>query len=121
MMKKYASIDEYVADFPPNVREILADIRRVIKASAPGAEESMSYGMPGFKLNGRGLVYFAAWKQHIGFYGASSAVDAFKAELAPYKMLKGTIQFPLDKPIPLALIGKLVAFRVNEVLNTGKP
>ena len=115
-MKKYASVDEYVDDFPPNVREILQNIRRVIKELAPGADESIKYGMPGFKLNGHRLVYFAAWKNHIGFYGASSAVEVFKKELSPYKILKGTIQFPLDKPIPYELIGKIVKHRVREEL-----
>jgi uncharacterized protein YdhG (YjbR/CyaY superfamily) len=115
-IKKYTSIDEYVADFPANVREILENIRRVIKESAPGADESLSYGMPGFKLNGHSLVYFSAWKKHIGFYGASSAVEIFKEELSPYKILKGTIQFPLDKPLPLSLIGNIVKFRINEIM-----
>jgi uncharacterized protein YdhG (YjbR/CyaY superfamily) len=112
-MKKYSSVDEYIADFPANVREILEHLRRVIKESAPGAEESISYGMPGFKLNGHSLVYFSAWKKHIGFYGASSAVETFKKELAPYKILKGTIQFPLDKPMPLDLIGKIVKYLIH--------
>jgi uncharacterized protein YdhG (YjbR/CyaY superfamily) len=114
-MKKYTSINEYIADFPPDVREILEKLRRVIKESAPGAEESMSYGMPGYRLNGNSLVYFAAWKKHIGFYGASSAVEAFKKELSPYKQLKGTIQFPLDRSFPYDLIGKIVRFRAAEV------
>jgi uncharacterized protein YdhG (YjbR/CyaY superfamily) len=116
-MKKYSSVDEYVADFPPNIREILNNLRRVIKESALQAEESISYGMPGYKLNGKALIYFAAWKKHIGLYGASSAVDAFKQELSPYKVLKGTIQLPLDKPIPLNLIGELVKFKRSESLN----
>ncbi len=112
-MKNYTNVDEYIADFPANVREILENIRRVIKESAPEAEESISYGMPGFKLNGHSLVYYSAWKKHIGFYGASSAVETFKDELAPYKVLKGTIQFPLDKPMPLNLIKKIVEYLTN--------
>lgn len=109
-MKKYSSVDEYIADFPVDIREILENIRRVVKESAPGAEESISYGMPGFKLNGQRLVYFSAWKKHIGFYGASSAVEPFKKELSSYKILKGTIQFPLEKPMPLDLIRKIVKY-----------
>jgi uncharacterized protein YdhG (YjbR/CyaY superfamily) len=116
-MKKYSSVDEYVADFPPKIREILDNLRRVIKESVHGVEESISYGMPGFKLDGKSLVYFAAWKKHIGFYGASSAFETFQADLAPFKILKGTIQFPLDKPIPMELIGKIVKFRIAEVLD----
>jgi uncharacterized protein YdhG (YjbR/CyaY superfamily) len=114
-MKKYTSVAEYVADFPADVRETMEKMRHVIKASAPGAEELISYGMPGYKFYGQRLVYFSAWKKHIGFYGASSAVGTFKKELSPYKMLKGTIQFPFDQPIPLELIGKIVKFRAKEV------
>ncbi|XUW99953.1 MAG: DUF1801 domain-containing protein [Dehalogenimonas sp.] len=114
-MKKYSSVDEYFADFPAYVRDILQNIRRVIKEAAPEAEESLSYGMPGYILNGRSLVYFSAWKKHIGFYGASSAVVKFKRELSPFTLLKGTIQFPYSQPMPLDLIREIVRFRVAEL------
>ncbi len=114
-MKKYTSVDEYVADFPPEIQKVLESLRRVIKESVPGVQEAIWYGMPGYKLDGQRLVYFSAWKKHIGFYGASSAVGIFKKEMAPFKMLKGTIQFPFDQPIPLELIGKIVKFRAKEV------
>jgi uncharacterized protein YdhG (YjbR/CyaY superfamily) len=113
-MKKYSSVDEYVADFPPNIREILDNLRRVIKESVPGVEESISYGMPSYKLKGNDLIYFTAWKKHIGLYGASSAVDVFKEELTQYKILKGTIQFPFSRPIPYDLIGKIIKFKGSE-------
>lgn len=108
------TIDEYIAKQQENIREILEELRRTIKESAPKAEEAISYGMPAFKLNGN-LVYFAAWKNHIGFYpGDSSANEAFKKELSPYKTSKGAIQFPLNKPIPLDVVKKIVKFRVKE-------
>jgi len=113
---KFKTIDEYVATFPKNVRDVLEEFRRVIRESAPEAEEAISYGMPAFKLNGN-LVYFAAWKNHVGFYpGGSSAVEVFKKELAPYKQSKGTVQFPYDKPIPFDLVKRIVKFRVTENL-----
>ena len=108
-------MDEYVAKFPKNVRDILEELRRVIKESAPKAEETISYAMPAFRLNGKSLVFFAAWKNHIGFYPSGpSAIEAFKKELSPYKQAKGTVQFPLDKPIPFDLVKKIVRFRVKE-------
>jgi len=112
------TIDEYIATFPKNVQSILQELRRVIREAAPEAEESISYQMPTFELNGA-LVYFAAWKNHIGLYGATdSAVEALKKELSSYEMTKGTIKFPLDKPIPFDLIRRIVQFRVEE--NLGK-
>ncbi len=111
---QYKTVDEYISGFPENVQAILEKLRRVIKESAPEAQETISYGMPAFKLKGN-LVYFAAWKNHIGLYGASSAVDAFEKEQSPYEISKGTIRFPLDKPIPFELVAKIVKFRVNEV------
>ena len=111
---QFKTIDEYIATFPRNVRDVLEELRRIIRESAPEAEEAISYGMPAFKLHGN-LVYFAAWKNHIGFYpGGSSAIEAFKKELSPFKQAKGTVQFPLDKPIPLDLVKKIVKFRVKE-------
>ena len=112
---QYRTIDEYVAKFPKNVRDILEKLRRVDRESAPQAEETMSYGMPTFDLNGKHLVFFAAWKSHVGFYPVnSSIVEAFKNELAPFKLAKGTVQFPFDKPIPFDLVRKIVEFRVKE-------
>jgi uncharacterized protein YdhG (YjbR/CyaY superfamily) len=107
-------MDEYIAKFPKNVRDVLEELRRVIRESAPEAEEAISYGMPTFKLNGN-LVHFAAWKNHVGFYpGGSSAIEAFKKELSPFKQSKGTVQFPIDKPIPFDLVKKIVKFRVKQ-------
>lgn len=109
----YKSIDEYISNFPPEVQEILKRLRKVIKESAPDAEEKISYQMPAFALHGN-LVYFAAYKNHIGFYPTSSGIDAFKHELLEYKTSKGTVQFPIKKPLPYELISKIVKFRVAE-------
>jgi uncharacterized protein YdhG (YjbR/CyaY superfamily) len=111
---QFKTIDEYIAEFPKNVRDVLEELRQVISESAPGAKEAISYGMPTFKLNGN-LVHFAAWKNHVGFYPAGpSAIEAFKEELAPFKQSKGTVQFPLDKPIPFDLVKKIVNFRAKQ-------
>ncbi len=109
----YKSIDEYISNFPPEVQEILKRLRKVIKEAAPDAEEKISYQMPAFVLHGN-LVYFAAYKNHIGFYPTSSGVDAFKHELSEYKTSKGTVQFPIKKSLPYELISKIVKFRVIE-------
>lgn len=111
---KFKTIDEYIAAFPEEVRELLEKLRRVIRASAPGAEEAISYGIPTFKLNGN-LVHFAAFKDHISFFPTSSPIPVFKKELAPYKLSKGTVQFPIGKPIPFGLVKKIVRFRVAEM------
>jgi uncharacterized protein YdhG (YjbR/CyaY superfamily) len=118
-MNKPGNIDEYIANFPENIQEKLKNIRRIIEEAAPQAQEAISYGMPAFKLNGN-LVYFAAFKDHIGFFPTSSGVRAFKKELSPYGTSKGTIRFPLEKPIPFELIKKIVEFRVNEALSKDK-
>src|SRR3989304_3823711 len=110
--KVFKTIDEYIATFPKNVQSILEELRQAIRNSAPKAEEAISYQMPTFKLNGN-LVYFAAFKNHIGFYPTSSAIAAFKEELSDYKVSKGTIRFPLDKPIPFDLVKKIVKYRVK--------
>jgi uncharacterized protein YdhG (YjbR/CyaY superfamily) len=107
------NIDEYIAGFPPEVQEILQKIRLTIRKAAPKAEEAISYMIPTFKLNGN-LVHFAAYKKHIGLYPAPRGNEAFKEELSAYGGGKGTVQFPLDKPIPYALIRKIVKFRVKE-------
>ena len=109
------NIDEYIADFPPDVQAILQKVRQTIRRAAPGAEETMKYRMPTFMLNGN-LVYFAGFKNHIGFYPVPTGIEKFKKELAAYKQGKGSIQFPLDQPIPYGLISKIVKFRVKENL-----
>ena len=108
-----ATIDEYISQFPEDIQEILTKIRSLIHKEAPKAEEAMSYGVPTFKLNGN-LVNFAAFKKHIGFYPTPSGIDAFRSELSDYSISKGTVRFPLDKPIPYTLIRKIVKFRVEE-------
>ena len=110
-----SSIDEYIATFPKEIQKLLEQVRGVIHETAPEAEEKISYQMPTFFLNGN-LVHFAAFKNHIGFYPIPSGIEQFKDELAPYKQGKGSVQFPLDKPIPFELIRKIVAFRVKENL-----
>lgn len=111
-----ATIDEYIAGFPSDVQAILQAIRAAIKAVAPEAEETMSYQMPTFTLGGRYLVYFAAFKKHIGLYPAPSGVAEFAADLARYGASKGTLKLPLDQPIPFELIARLVRYRVAEHL-----
>jgi len=113
--KRFETIDEYIATFPKNVQNILEEMRKVIKESAPESEEAISYGMPTFKLKGN-LVHFAAYKNHIGFYPTPSAIEAFKEDLSSYKSSKGAVQFPIDKPIPFELVKKIVIFRVEENL-----
>jgi uncharacterized protein YdhG (YjbR/CyaY superfamily) len=113
------TITEYIAEFPLNVRELLEELRQVIRESAPEAEEAISWGMPTFRLNGN-LVHFAAYQNHIGFYPGSSAVDAFSKEVSQFKHSKGTVQFPIDKSIPFDLVRKIVRFRVKENIESGK-
>lgn len=118
---KFISIDDYILQFLPEVQEILKTLRKVIRESAPDATEKISYQMPTFTLHGN-LVHFAAYKKHIGFYPTSSGIAAFQQELLEYKGAKGSVQFPLDKPIPYELISKIVKFRVAENIkkSTGK-
>lgn len=111
-----ATIAAYISSCPREVRPVLQKIRQAIRATAPQAVETISYGMPAFKLRGKILVYFAAWKNHIGFYALPTTNVVFKKELASYKTSKGAVQFPLDWPIPYALIKKMVRFRVRELL-----
>ena len=118
-MKTFKDIDSYIGKQAADLRERLELIRQTIKASAPKAEEVISYGMPAFKYHGM-LVYFAAFKNHIGFYALPSGNEAFQKELSVYKQGKGSIQFPLDKPVPLALIKKIVKFRLKENLEKEK-
>jgi uncharacterized protein YdhG (YjbR/CyaY superfamily) len=110
---KPKNFEEYLIAFPAETQKILKQVRNTIKKAAPDADEVISYGMPAFKQT-RILLYFAAFKNHIGFYPMSSGIEAFKTELYDYKWAKGSIQFPLNKPIPIALITEIVKFRVNE-------
>jgi uncharacterized protein YdhG (YjbR/CyaY superfamily) len=113
--KEAKTIDEYIARFPKEIAENLQKLRKTIKEAAPDTEESMSYQMPAFRLNGI-LVYFAAFKDHISFFPTSSGVAAFRKYLADYKTSKGTIQFPLNKPIPIDLVKNIVKYRARENL-----
>ena len=110
-----STIDEYIAGFPPEVQAILEKVRRTIRKAAPGAEETIKYQMPTFTLKGN-LVHFAAFNTHIGFYPVPTGIEKFKKELAGYKGGKGSVQFPLDQPIPYGLISKIVKFRVKDNL-----
>ena len=110
------TMDEYIAAFPKEVQDILEKMRGTIRKSAPQAEEAISYGIPTFKLNGN-LVHFAAFKNHIGFYPTPSAIVAFKKELSLYRQAKGSVQFPIDQPIPFDLVKKIVRYRVGENLD----
>jgi uncharacterized protein YdhG (YjbR/CyaY superfamily) len=113
------NIDEYIAAFPKDVQQILEKIRKTIQKAAPGAQEAIKYQIPTFTLNGN-LVHFAAYKNHIGFYPAPTVIEKFKKELSIYGSGKGTLKFPLDKPIPYDLIDKIVKFRVKERLAGSK-
>lgn len=114
MTYKPDTIDEYIATYPPEVQVLLEGVRKAIQQAAPDAEEAISYAIPTFKLHGKNLVHFAAFKNHIGFYAAPTGHEAFREELSQYKQGKGSVQFPLDKPMPLDLIKRIVAFRVKE-------
>jgi len=115
----FQSIDEYIAAFPKETQKILKEIRATIKVAAPNAEEKISYQMPTFFLNGN-LIHFAAFKNHIGIYPTPSGTEAFKEEIAKYKTAKGSIQLPLNEPMPLKLISRIVKFRVAENLKKTK-
>ena len=115
----FASIDEYIATFPEETQKILEELRATIKAAAPDAEEKISYQIPTFALKGN-LVHFAAWKKHIGFYPTSSGTQAFEHELSIYESAKGSVKFPIEKPLPLDLISKIVKFRVAENLRNAE-
>lgn len=114
MAKQSKTINEYIETAPKDVRDILKKIRQIIRTAAPKAEETINYGIPTFKLSGKNLAHFAGFKAHIGFYPTPSGIEAFKKELSAYKGAKGSVQFPLDKPIPYGLIKKIVKFRVSE-------
>ena len=112
-MKISVSVDDYIATADPKVKKALRDIRKTIKGAAPKAEEVISYQIPGYKYHGM-LVFFAAWKNHISFYPAPWRAESLKKQMSAYEGSKGTIKFPLDKPMPLALIKKMVKYRVKE-------
>ena len=114
MRSTASSIDEYIAGFPPETRRVLEELRALIRASAPEATETISYSIPTFDLNGRHLAHFAGYAKHVGFYPIPSGIEAFKEELKPYKQGKGSVQFPLGKPLPADLIRRIVEFRVAE-------
>jgi uncharacterized protein YdhG (YjbR/CyaY superfamily) len=113
---KAENVDEYIAGFPKETQKVLKQIRKVVKQAAPTAQEIISYGMPAYKINGCILLYFAAFKKHIGFYALPSGNEAFKKEISNYKTGRGSIQFPLEKPMPIDLIIKIVRFRAKENL-----
>ncbi|MCX6255750.1 MAG: DUF1801 domain-containing protein [Bacteroidia bacterium] len=115
----FSDIDKYITSFPKDTQEILEQLRTTIRKAAPDAEEVISYNMPAFKYHGV-LVYFAGYKNHIGFYPTSSGIKAFHKELFGFKYSKGTVQFPIDKSLPLDLIRKIVKFRVKENLEKAK-
>ncbi|MBW4841501.1 MAG: DUF1801 domain-containing protein [Paenibacillaceae bacterium] len=110
----FATIDEYIDQFQPEIQDRLQQIRKLVREAAPDAMEKMSYQMPTFATNGNNLVHFAAFKKHIGFYPTPSGTEAFAKELSGYKGGKGSIQFPLNQPLPLDLIRRIVLFRVAE-------
>jgi uncharacterized protein YdhG (YjbR/CyaY superfamily) len=116
---KPETIDDYIAGFPSDIQKLLRKVRATVRKAAPGAEEGISYRIPVFRLKGD-LVYFAAFKKHIGLYPRVSGIRKFKKELSGYKSAKGSVQFPLDRPIPYGLISKITRFRVKENLERAK-
>ncbi len=120
MDTKIANIDDYIAGFPVPVQKHLQNIRETIKRAAPEAEESISYAMPAFKFKGKPLVYFAGYKNHIGFYATPNGHQAFEKDLSIYKQGKGSVQFPLDKPMPLDLIVRVTKYRIAQNLEKAK-
>ena len=113
--KKFETIDEYIESFPENVQDILEKLRDTVRKAAPEVAESISYQMPTFKLDKKRLIYFSAWKNHIGFYSIPVGDAAFRKELSPYSGEKGSLRFPMDKPIPYDLVKKIVMFRMREI------
>lgn len=116
---EFLNVESYIAQFPEHTRDLLTQMRVLIKKAAPKSEEVISYKMPAYKLDGM-LVYFAGYAKHIGFYPTGSGIANFKKELSAYKGAKGSVQFPLDKPLPMTLISKIVKFRVQENKNKAK-
>lgn len=120
MRTKAKNIDEYISNFPKEVQEILQQVRLTVREAAPDAHETINYAIPTFKLLDKNLVHFAGFANHIGFYPTPSVITKFKKELSGYESAKGSIQFPLSKKMPLKLIGKIVQFRVKEMLEIQK-
>ena len=116
---KFKSVEDYISVFPAATKKVLKEMRKIIKGAAPDAEEVISYNMPAFSQNGI-LVYYAGYKEHIGFYPTSSGIATFKDEFAKYKWSKGAVQFPLGEPLPVRLIEKIVKFRLKETLAKAK-
>ena len=112
----FASVDEYIGTFPKDVQKILEEVRRTIKAAAPDAREKISYQIAAFELNGKNLIHFAGWKNHISMYPIPSGSAAFNKKVSKYAAGKGTLQFPLDKPLPLKLITEIVKLRIDDNL-----
>lgn len=112
---KPSNIDEYIAGFPKEVQTVLEQVRATIRKAAPDAEEAISYGIPTFKLKKTNMVHFAGFKNHIGFYPTPTGSEAFKDVLSAYKTGKGSVQFPLDQPMPLDLITRIVQFRIGQI------
>lgn len=108
------NIDGFIAGSPKNAQELLKKMRSIIQKAAPGTEEAISYGIPTYKLNGRNLVHFSGYKEHIGFYPGAAGIENFKEQLSKYKTSKGTVQFPLEKPLPVGLITQIVKFRITQ-------
>lgn len=119
-IQKSASIDEYIAGFPTETQKVLEQVRAIIKKEAPDAEETISYAIPAFNLNKHNLVYFAGYKNHVSLYPVPKGSEAFEKEISKHKSGKGTMQFPLDKPLPLGLITKIVKYRIKENENKYK-
>ena len=107
-------VERYLNEFSGNIRQRLDVVRKIIRDAAPEAVESIGYGMPAYKLNGKPLVYFAGFPNHIGLYATPNGHEAFKKEFAPYKQGKGSVQFPLDQPLPVELIRRVVEYRVSQ-------
>lgn len=120
MARQFATVDDYINSFPEDVRLILEEVRRTIRTGAPGADETISYQIPTITLNGKTLIYFAAWKHYISLYPIPTEDLPFEQELAPYRAAKNTARFPLRKPIPYELIGRLVALRIQRQADSGE-
>ena len=117
----FKSVDEYIASQPEAVRGVLGRVRSTIRKALPGAEEVISYQIPAYKLPGGPVLFFAGWKQHYSLYPANArVVAAFRDEIAPYEVSKGTVRFPLSQPVPVGLIGRIAKFRAREVAGRGK-
>ena len=117
--KAPADFADYAARFPAPIRGVLGEMRETIASAMPQADETISYGLPAFSIDGRTVVWFAAFKNHIGFYPGAAAIEAFATDLAPYRTAKGSVQFPLDRPLPRSLITRMVAWKVREVPRSG--